>query len=138
MHPVVLRQSLWSRLFMMQWPPTTPSGKRSSVPKAVSETLRAFDVDFAHCECKGTRHKSGVFVIAVRWKRKSCGKTRFQCMRCKTAWSMSEVALLSGRLVLDASHPQERKRRQEIHPNFNHVMAVNIKGSNSYRYAGEL
>ena len=108
------------------------------MPKALSGTIRSFDVDFAHCGCKGTWHKSGLLVLAVRWKRKPCGKTRFQCMRCKGTWSMDNIATAQGSLVMDSSHPQERERRQSIHPDFNHVMAVNIRSSHGYRYEGEL
>lgn len=103
-----------------------------------SDTLRAFDVDFAHCGCDGTRHKTGLLVIAVRWKRKACGKTRFSCMRCKATWSMDNVALEGGRLVLDQSHPQERARRVAIDPDFNHVLAVNIRTSHAYHSASDL
>lgn len=118
---------------------TTWNGTRLSVAKGtLSDTLRAFDVDFAHCTCMGTRHKSGILVIAVRWKRKPCGKTRFQCMRCKTTWSMDNVALEGKRLMLDQSHPQERARRFAIDPDFNHVLAVNIRTSHAYQAVGDL
>lgn len=103
-----------------------------------SDTLRAFDVDFAHCACEGTPHKSGIWVIAVRWKRKACGKTRFQCMRCKTRWSMDNIAMEGNRLVLDRSNPQERARRASIDPDFNRLLAVNIKTSHAYQSTRDL
>ncbi len=103
-----------------------------------SGTNRSFDVDFAHCDCEGTKHKSGLFVIAVRWKRKSNGKARFQCMRCKQSWSVADTTMSMEGPWLDANHPQERERRRSIHPDFDHVLAVNVKTSHAYRYEGEL
>lgn len=98
-----------------------------SAGKTTKGTMRAFDVDFAHCSCEGTVHKqTRMRIIPVRWKRKSSGQTRFQCMRCKQSWSMNDVPAFGGGLVLDATHPEEVARRRAIHQHYNEVVAVNI------------
>lgn len=119
-------------LWLITW-----SGVKRSMSR--SGTIRAFDVDFARCECEGTRHqKSGLWVIAVRWKRKPCGKTRFSCMRCKGTWSMNDIPLHGDGISVGADHPEEIARRYAIDPDFNLMLAVNIKTSHAYCSASEL
>ena len=99
--------------------------------KITRGTIRAFDVDFAQCECKGTLHqRSGMQVVAVKWKRTDKdpnGRVRFQCMRCKTAWSMNNVAASGDSILLDPRHPEEVARRLSIDTYYDDYVAVNTR-----------
>lgn len=89
---------------------------------------KSFDVDFAHCNCVGTKHAlTGLQVVSVQWKRTDKdpnGRVRFQCQRCKMKWSMNNVRTMGSGLNLDANHPEEIKRRRAI-PYFYETVAVN-------------
>jgi hypothetical protein len=93
-------------------------------------TIKTFDVDFAHCDCKGTPNKKiCMMVIPIKWKRTDKspnGRVRFTCMRCKTSWSMNNISKAGSGIALDANHPEERARRKAIHPDYDHAVAVNI------------
>jgi hypothetical protein len=99
----------------------------------MKNTLRSFDVDFSPCDCKGTVHvATRMQVISVRWKRTDKhphGRVRFQCMRCKTSWSMNNIKGGATTIKLDAGHPEEIKRRKAIHKYYNDVIAVNLSNS---------
>lgn len=92
--------------------------------------IKAFDVDFAHCECKGTVHEAAnMQVVSVKWKRTDNdpnGRVRFQCQRCKKSWSMGNVRSRGTGIVLYAAHPEEVKRRKRIHPEYDTYVAVNL------------
>jgi len=78
-------------------------------------TCKSFDVDFAPCDCKGTRHQtSQMQVIAVKWKQTTKDRVRFQCQRCKKSWVMSGIRFKGSGIILDASNPEEIKRRSKI------------------------
>lgn len=95
-------------------------------------TIRAFDVDFSPCECRGTLHKTTrLQVIAVRWKRtdkRPSGRVRFQCMRCKHSWSMNNIKPMGTGIILDAGHPEEIIRRNKISDDYDTKIAVNLGG----------
>lgn len=109
----------------------------------MKNTIRSFDVDFAPCDCEGTKNiATRMQVIAVRWKRTDKnpnGKMRFQCMRCKTSWSMNNVPG-GTKPSFNASHPEEVKRRAAISPDYNQRIAVNlgIRTNTSAHFRGVL
>lgn len=101
--------------------------------KVSKGTIRCFDVDFAHCDCVGTRNRAtDMQVIPIKWKRTDSdpnGRVRFQCMRCKQTWSMNNIRRKGSGIELDCSHSEEIARRMDIDPDYNELIAVNVGGA---------